>query len=845
MNTSKVSKLSDSTANEICSWQVLPDLRTAVKELLDNAIDANCKSIMIEFNNFGLEGFEVCDDGHGIDPEDLPKIAKKGATSKIKNFEDIYEAQTLGFRGEALAALRSLGDMTICSKRECDSIGTEVKYDKIGNIVSKIEKVRNNGTTVKVIELFKNVPVRYNEFKRTHKIQYRNAVDLIQEYSLVNYSMQFTITNIHPEKGRQTVFLKGLASNIDQNIELVLGKNLSSQLIPLDFKIIPDTIIIKGFVKKTVASGSLKSGKGKPMLNMFINKRPIHMPKIFSNAISEIYKKYQADTSPGAILFMETKKSADGKNLVDVNISPNKMDVIIEGEKEIGKQIRDQLDTFLSKIMPTRMEEVGQKELPFKPLKTDSPRFSQKNDDKISTALHNPGPLQITKRISPSSSQSIGSQRDSFEKPRFGGYKPWDNTGPVANASSGSMDFSGVRTYQFGVPRKSNRMSQESEESKDSKDEDDNAYKIFEFKPQGLNSERAKPNILSPEVSSQERVYLFNNPPPDVSMRDTIPMKEDEKLPVAMASQSSNNLSQTSSKFDQPEAGAVSTGLNFTATNNLELGPFIPKITVIDMSETQKINELPSAVKPLNIIENPKITEECSSNINAKGDILATQLNKVDFANIEVIGQFNLGFILCRHNTGLYIVDQHAADEKFNYEKFASTTILQSQPLLKPLEVKLTSAELLAAQQNPKAFNENGFKVTIEERTDSASGQLIGYAVIRAMPYSENTSFTVEDFYELLGLMTSHENTFMNEDSKKNEGNSNEESKPALLRCAGLRPSKIKKMLASRACRRSVMVGTALNYEEMTNIVHHLAGLDCPWTCPHGRPTIRLLMKLC
>ena len=340
----KLEKLSETTAEQLCSWQVLPDLRTAVKELIDNSIDAKCKSIIVEFHNFGLDGFEVCDDGIDIDPQDFDKIAKKGTTSKITIFDDIYQTRTLGFRGEALAALRALGNLTITTRRNCDSIGTEVKYDHDGNITLKRELNINTGTKVKVLELFKNVPVRYTEFRKNHKFQYKGAIDLVQSYALAYYHLKFTVLNNNPSKGSQIVFSKGVSTNLDQNIEFILGKE---SLVPLEFDIEPKTVKIKGYVKDSITSGSIKS-KGKGILEMFINKRPIHMPKVFSNSISEIYKKFNKATNPSIVLFFEIDEE-DGPK-IDVNISPNKMDVIIEGEKDLARQVRDQLDKFLNKI---------------------------------------------------------------------------------------------------------------------------------------------------------------------------------------------------------------------------------------------------------------------------------------------------------------------------------------------------------------------------------------------------------------------------------------------------------------------------------------------------------------
>eukprot|EP01022_Parablepharisma_sp_SALTPOND_P004469 TRINITY_DN120354_c2_g1_i1.p1 TRINITY_DN120354_c2_g1~~TRINITY_DN120354_c2_g1_i1.p1 ORF type:complete len:1020 (+),score=78.55 TRINITY_DN120354_c2_g1_i1:605-3664(+) len=784
----KVNKLNDNTAEQLCSWQVLPDLRTAVKELIDNSIDAHCTSLIIEFHNFGLDGFEVSDDGAGIDPEDFSNIAKKGTTSKISAFEDIYNAQTLGFRGEALAALRTLGDLTISSKRESDPMGTEVRYDRSGNILCRSEKNRITGTSVKITDLFKSVPVRYNEFRRTHKTQYRAALDLIQEYALSHYKLKFSVSNHHPAKGKQSVFLKGAAENLDQNVELVLGKHVSSQFLPLNFKIAPASVEIKGYVKKTVASGSLKTGKGKPMLHMFINKRPVHMPKSFTAVISEIYKKYQQDTAPGTVLFLETNQGTGGSK-IDVNISPNKMDVIIEGEKDLARQIRDQLDIFLNKVVPTKMEEVCQKQLSFKPL----PQQQQQKPPTVATSPSTTSPapsrsIPDPKPLSPSSARPLGMNRHELPRTRH--------------------EFSSTT---FPV-----RLSQE----KDEDEEEEAGFRVFEFKPKTTD-----PPAASPET----KVYPFHGSEEDV---------KDHEVP---------KYSVREFEFAKPaDTGVTQVSLrpDFNIGSMLDSikdpTPFVPKIIVINMPGNQ-ITDSPTLTKHSTALDSTKaIAEQCESNINMKGTELATQLNKLEFAKLEVVGQFNMGFIICKYRSELYIVDQHAADEKYNYERLARTTILQSQPLLKPLEVKLTSAELLSAQQNPNVFNENGFKVVVEERIDESSGQLQGVAIIKAMPYSENTSFTLEDFYELLGLMTAHEGVF----EEKPESNSNEESKPALLRRAGMRPSKIKKMLASRACRRSVMVGNALNHEEMANIVHRLAGLDCPWTCPHGRPTIRLLMKL-
>lgn len=732
-----VVKLSESTAEQLCSWQVLPDLRTAIKELVDNSIDASCKSLIIEFNNFGLYGFEVADDGTGIDPEDFSKIAKRGTTSKITGFDDIYKAQTLGFRGEALAALRALGNLTIASRRAIDKIGTEVQYDHNGDVTSRTERNLNVGSVVRVTELFREVPVRYNEFRSNYKTQYKGAMELIQAYALAYHELQFKVINQHPSKGRQTVFCKGSSLSLDQNVELLLGKNV---LAPLSFDITPRTVTIKGYVKDSLTSGSIKA-KARGLLQMFINKRPVYMPKAFSSAITEVYRKYNKHANPEAILFFNIE---NGGPKVDVNISPNKMDVIIEGEKELVRQVKDQLDQFLSKVVPIRMEEI------YKGLPSQEAQRLPEDKEKsaVSSELRPKGRSEALKNVE--IPKSLGMPR----------------ARPETHAKTYKR-FSALDLF-----------TDKAEEEEKKGVEDEVRYRTFEFKP---NSTPVRVTEFKIKESSAAKVGS----------------NEEEKKQVMVSNDD----------------------------------VYMPRIIPINVAKEGDFKPGSTIFKP---DPNNPSTDECADNISVQGTVLKAQLNKIDFKRLRVVGQFNMGFILCASATALYIVDQHAADEKYNYERLASTTVLQSQPLLRPLEVKLTTSELMVAQEHSEVFEKNGFTVEIQEQT--FSGQLQGVAVVRAMPHSENVSFTLADFYELLGLMAAHEGAL--------EDHSRDADKPKLLRAGTARPSKVKSMLASRACRRSVMVGTPLSHRDMVNIVSRLGELDCPWTCPHGRPTIRLLMKL-
>lgn len=213
-------------------------------------------------------------------------------------------------------------------------------------------------------------------------------------------------------------------------------------------------------------------------------------------------------------------------------------------------------------------------------------------------------------------------------------------------------------------------------------------------------------------------------------------------------------------------------------------------------------------------------------------DVLSLIISKSDFAKMTIVGQFNLGFIIAvRHApkdqhgeaTGddeLFIIDQHASDEKYNFERLQSTTVVQSQRLVHPKQLELTALEEEIVMENIAALDVNGFKVHV----DGSGVQPVGSRCkILALPLSRETTFTLSDLEELIALLGDHHLTETS-------------SAP--------RPSKVRAMFAMRACRSSVMIGKALAQRQMEKLVRHMGELDKPWNCPHGRPTMRHLSGL-
>lgn len=203
---------------------------------------------------------------------------------------------------------------------------------------------------------------------------------------------------------------------------------------------------------------------------------------------------------------------------------------------------------------------------------------------------------------------------------------------------------------------------------------------------------------------------------------------------------------------------------------------------------------------------------------------LTKVLTKHKLGELEVVGQFNLGFIIARDGPDLFIVDQHASDEIYNFEALQKTTSLNIQPLLVPVRLELSAEDIVLVANSLEIFKRHGLILSVESCDEEEREGVNSRKCVRLVScaYSKGTSFGVSDVYELISIL------------RELPGETTEEN---ML-------SRVRAMFASRACRKSVMIGTALGTKEMKRILEHLATLDKPWRCPHGRPTIRHLVNL-
>ena len=178
----KIKAIDSCSVHRICSGQVILDPSSALKELIENSIDAGATRVEVRLKEFGLEQLEVSDNGQGIKPEDYEMLAMKHTTSKLSRFEDITSLASFGFRGEALSSLCAISEsVTIITRTKDQMVGTKLTYNKAGALQSTSNTARDGpGTTITLEGLFQSLPVRYKDFVKNKTREYQRLLRRLQ-----------------------------------------------------------------------------------------------------------------------------------------------------------------------------------------------------------------------------------------------------------------------------------------------------------------------------------------------------------------------------------------------------------------------------------------------------------------------------------------------------------------------------------------------------------------------------------------------------------------------------------------------------------------------------------------
>jgi DNA mismatch repair protein MutL len=311
----RIQLLPENIANQIAAGEVIQRPASAVKELLENAVDAGAAEIKLIINDAGKSLIQVIDNGQGMSETDARMAFERHATSKIKNIDDLFHIRTMGFRGEALASIAAVSQVELKTRRAENEVGTCIEIEN--SAVVKQEPIAAPvGTTLSMKNLFFNVPARRN-FLKSNAAEMRHVVDEFIRVALAFPHIFFSLTS----NGQQLFHLEG--GSLKQRIVQLLGNSYNAKLVAV--KEDTDYLNIHGFVGKPETAKKTRGDQ-----YFFVNNRFIKSAYL-NHALQNAYQEMiPADSFPMYVLFIDLDPTQ-----VDVNVHPTKQEIKFEDEKII------------------------------------------------------------------------------------------------------------------------------------------------------------------------------------------------------------------------------------------------------------------------------------------------------------------------------------------------------------------------------------------------------------------------------------------------------------------------------------------------------------------------------
>ncbi|XP_051877095.1 mismatch repair endonuclease PMS2 isoform X2 [Pristis pectinata] len=747
------------SVHRICSGQVVLNLCTAVKELVENSIDAGATNIEIKLKEFGADLIEVSDNGDGVEEKNFEGLTLKHYTSKLQDFSDLLHVETFGFRGEALSSLCALSNLSVVTCHKTAKVGTRLQFDNNGHISQKIPYPRQQGTTVNVQQLFNTLPVRHKEFLRNIKKEYSKMVQVLQAYCIISTGIRITCTNQIGQGKKNPVICTSGCSTLKENISAVFGSKQLQSLVPFvqlspseaiceDYGINPVDIpeklyTITGFVSRS-DHGVGRSSTDRQFF--FINQRPCDPLKI-SKLINEVYHMYNRHQYP----FVALNVCVDSA-CVDVNVTPDKRQILLQEEKLLLAILKTSLiqmyDSDANKLNVNQkfhqMTVLGNSEKVPQTVSLESsvpnecesaPVHSEKEKNISIARLREAFSLHQSSfcRSNYSEKRDLPVQRKLHS---FLTNSKWSS--PQSNCRTGSHDEIPSRNLDQLV-----KDCKSSESDTDSGKGSTMHLSIGSNTPEVNNS--AKSSDASDSAASSP-IALQNFPE---ARRGDEELKTEATIcdvlipSIAVSTGKANSTGNGgrplmgSHSYDnaiQSAKRAKVEGLCLDVDLSLGLGPSQKLEVDRPVEMNKKIVKLPFSMsrlaERLKVINMQQAQQEeaqrCRrfrARINpgdnqAAEEELRKEISKDKFATMEVLGQFNLGFIITKLESDLFIVDQHATDEKYNFEMLQQHTVLQGQKLIAPQNLHLTAVSETILMENMDIFRKNGFEFIINEQGD-------------------------------------------------------------------------------------------------------------------------------
>ena len=690
----KIQELSEQLANQIAAGEVVERPASVVKELLENAIDANSSKIEIFIEEAGLKTIQIIDNGEGIAEDDVENAFKRHATSKIHRRDDLFRIRTLGFRGEALPSIASVSKVKIETAVENAKQGSEVILEG-GKIISHKPAALRQGTSITVEQLFYNTPARL-KYVKTLQTELANIGDVVNRLALSHPEIAFRLVH----DGHIMLQTTG-NGDLKQTIAGIYGLQTAKKMLPiavenLDFK-------ISGFISLPELTRA-----GRQYLSIMINGRYIKNHQLNRAIINGYGSKLMVGRFPIVVLEITTDPL-----LVDVNVHPTKQEVRLSKENElqqlISKAINDKLREQV--LIPKVGEQLSFKKKAPKPV-------NKPEQLSMSLASETSGKLQF----------------DSLEN-RFYLQSAQEETlysTPVENLVEKNVDEYGKRTEK-------------------SKNTEANA---------DISTKDCQEETLCEQIFVEKNVDNFDTNTEDFAINEP---KASQPSPLKQPSRTDD-------------------------TNSPRLSTHSAKEEELFVKSNQH--------QELNQRELVQLAHQLSTETPAQKS----------FPYLEYFGQMHGTYLFAQSDQGLYIIDQHAAQERIKYEYYREKIAdvgNDLQELLIPIVLDYPSTDYLKLKEKLSILADVG--IHLEEFGQHSF-------IVRAHPTWYPRGQEEQIIREMIDIVLLKGTVSVKE-----------------FRLA---------TAIMMSCKRSIKANHRLDDRQARVLLADLAKCKNPYNCPHGRPVL-------
>ncbi|PVU93354.1 hypothetical protein BB561_003334 [Smittium simulii] len=684
----RISKLEESVINRIAAGEIIHRPANALKELLENSLDANSTNIQVVAKEGGMKLLQIIDNGDGIHKEDLELLCERFTTSKIKNYEDLETIQTYGFRGEALASISHVSHLTVVTKtREnvcCNSC--RVKYLNGKMYTPDADKnaepkscAGNDGTQIIVEDLFYNIPYRKQALKKANE-EYTRILDVVGKYAIHNAGVAFSCRKIGAKTTGSDIQTSLNASKLDV-IQQIYGRSVHTCLeyFENDMRESPLAVQFEGY-----ASGDKFTSK-KTTLLLFINNRLVDNTAI-RTAIEQLYfSTFPKSPKPFVYLSLNIRPQ-----YVDVNVHPTKKEVYFLNQDLIINEIIKTLQSLLVKINTSQTFSLQQN---IKPLLNNSSNIDNQKVTNSTKALNmyiKQDAGSAKKKIHESKLVRMDSKNLSLHSFIFKEASDKDDISLHNNENKNSKSNSTV----FGSPLGFRSM----------------AHTKDDYNDDLVLSPSSKYNDKKSENSPSNRLSRFLLKPNDDSSTAITAMGDMSRISIEDSMSKTNSIDTFETKKIEEKSIFINEKPNDVIKENREN----VKIAEKEMN-TQKIN---NDDEPNSTNLKPRVEVQLGSILELRAEW--AEARHLEFSKI-LCGHVFVGFLdtnraLIQYETGLYMVDYNQISEALFYQlilsEFNNFGKIELQPAANICDL------VLLALQSEIDYNSELSKGILESQSD-------------------------------------------------------------------------------------------------------------------------------